>query len=448
MEQQKKDTNDQELMRSMKVSKAVAAMAIPSVISSLVTVVYNMADTFFVGQTGDALQVAAVSLTNPIFILLMAFANMFGMGGSAVASMAMGEGKPQKVKNTTAFITYASLTVGVGAAVLLLACMSLILKIFGANGETYEYAKGYVQYIAWGAPFIIWSAAASFVVRSEGASKEAMIGSMVGTIANIVLDPLFITGLHMGAAGAAIATTIGNILASLYFVWYFLKKSRQLSILPKDFTLRERISGRVCAIGLPTAIFSALMSVSTIVINQILVKYGDAPVAAIGIVFKANMFITFLQMGLANGVQPLLGYSYGAGNISRFREVERFTKICCLVTGIVATVLYFIGREPIIRMFISDDEVVYYGVKMLVAYMISGPVIGMLFVNMNCMQSVNHSLPATILSVMRQGVLLIPLLYVLQFFWGMEGVIYGQSITDYIAVFLSAVLWRNIRKKL
>lgn len=448
MEQQKKDTNDQELMRSMKVSKAVAAMAIPSVISSLVTVVYNMADTFFVGQTGDALQVAAVSLTNPIFILLMAFANMFGMGGSAVASMAMGEGKPQKVKNTTAFITYASLTVGVGAAVLLLACMSLILKIFGANGETYEYAKGYVQYIAWGAPFIIWSAAASFVVRSEGASKEAMIGSMVGTIANIVLDPLFITGLHMGAAGAAIATTIGNILASLYFVWYFLKKSRQLSILPKDFTLRERISGRVCAIGLPTAIFSALMSVSTIVINQILVKYGDAPVAAIGIVFKANMFITFLQMGLANGVQPLLGYSYGAGNISRFMEVERFTKICCLVTGITATVLYFIGREPIIRMFISDDEVVYYGVKMLVAYMISGPVIGMLFVNMNCMQSVNHSLPATILSVMRQGVLLIPLLYVLQFFWGMEGVIYGQSITDYIAVFLSAVLWRNIRKKL
>lgn len=448
MEQQKKDTNDQELMRSMKVSKAVAAMAIPSVISSLVTVVYNMADTFFVGQTGDALQVAAVSLTNPIFILLMAFANMFGMGGSAVASMAMGEGKPQKVKNTTAFITYASLTVGVGAAVLLLACMSLILKIFGANGETYEYAKGYVQYIAWGAPFIIWSAAASFVVRSEGASKEAMIGSIVGTIANIVLDPLFITGLHMGAAGAAIATTIGNILASLYFVWYFLKKSRQLSILPKDFTLREQISGRVCAIGLPTAIFSALMSVSTIVINQILVKYGNAPVAAIGIVFKANMFITFLQMGLANGVQPLLGYSYGAGNISRFREVERFTKICCLVTGITATVLYFIGREPIIRMFISDDEVVYYGVKMLVAYMISGPVIGMLFVNMNCMQSVNHSLPATILSVMRQGVLLIPLLYVLQFFWGMEGVIYGQSITDYIAVFLSAVLWRNIRKKL
>ena len=448
MEKAKETGTDQELMRSMKVSKAVAAMAIPSVISSLVTVVYNMADTFFVGQTGDALQVAAVSLTNPIFILLMAFANMFGMGGSAVASMAMGEGKPKKVKNTTAFITYARLAVGIIIAVILFAFMSPILHIFGANTETYEYAKGYIHYIAWGAPFIIWSAAASFIVRAEGASKEAMIGSMVGTIANIVLDPLFISGLHMGAAGAAIATTIGNILASLYFVWYFLKRSGQLSILPKDFTLGENIPQRVCTTGFPTAIFSVLMSVSTIVVNQILVKYGNAPVAAIGIVFKANMFITFLQMGLANGVQPLLGYSYGAGNISRFREVERFTKICCLIAGVAATLLYFVGREPIIRMFISDDEVVYYGVKMLIAYMLSGPVIGMLFVNMNCMQSVNYALPATILSVMRQGILLIPLLYILQLIAGLEGVIYGQAITDYIAVVLSAVFWRNIRKKL
>ena len=189
MEKAKETGTDQELMRSMKVSKAVAAMAIPSVISSLVTVVYNMADTFFVGQTGDALQVAAVSLTNPIFILLMAFANMFGMGGSAVASMAMGEGKPKKVKNTTAFITYASLAVGIIIAVILFAFMSPILHIFGANTETYEYAKGYIHYIAWGAPFIIWSAAASFVVRAEGASKEAMIGSNGGNHCKYCIRP-------------------------------------------------------------------------------------------------------------------------------------------------------------------------------------------------------------------------------------------------------------------
>lgn len=439
---------EKDWMGTMKVSKAVAKMAIPSVISSLVTVVYNMADTFFVGQTGDALQVAAVSLTNPIFILFMAFANMFGMGGSAAASMALGQKNEKRVRQVSAFVTYASLIVGVLFAVILLMFTGPILSLFGADAQTYEYARGYTVYVAVGAPFIIWSAAASFVVRAEGASREAMIGSMIGTIANIVLDPIFISGFGMGAAGAAIATTIGNLMASAYYLWYFLRRSKVMSLRPKDFTCREGILKGVCSTGLPTAIFSALMSVSTIVLNQILVAYGNDPVAAIGIVFKANMFITFLQMGLANGIQPLLGYSYGAGSMKRFQEVEHFTKKCCVIVGVAATVLFFVAREPIIRLFISDNDVVYYGVEMLVAYMVSGPFIGILFVNMNCMQSVEHALPATILSVMRQGVLLIPLLYLLEAVAGLDGVIYGQAITDYIAVILSAVIWSKIKRKL
>lgn len=440
--------NENELMSYMKISKAVATMAIPSVISSLVTVVYNMADTFFVGQTGDPLQVAAVSLTNPIFILFMAFANMFGMGGSAAASIAMGEKNEKRMKNVSSFITYASFIVGIFFAVILLIFSKPILQIFGANNQTYDLAYGYLFHISYGAPFIIWSAAASFVVRAEGASKEAMIGSMIGTIVNIVLDPIMISGLHMGAAGAAIATTIGNILASLYYVWYFIKKSNYFSIHPRYFKWKDKILTSVCSSGFPTAIFSVLMSVSTIVLNQILVVYGNAPVAAIGIVFKANMFITFLQMGLANGVQPLLGYNFGSGDIKRFREVESYTKKCCLIVGIIATLLYFVFRTQIIAMFINDSEVINYGVLMLIGYMISGPVIGLLFVNMNCMQSVGRALPATILSVLRQGVLLIPMLYILNAIAGLHGVIYGQALTDYIAVILSAYLWRKVRKNL
>ena len=440
--------NENELMSYMKISKAVATMAIPSVISSLVTVVYNMADTFFVGQTGDPLQVAAVSLTNPIFILFMAFANMFGMGGSAAASIAMGEKNEKRMKNVSSFIIYASFIVGIFFAVILLIFSKPILQIFGANNQTYDLAYGYLFHISYGAPFIIWSAAASFVVRAEGASKEAMIGSMIGTIVNIVLDPIMISGLHMGAAGAAIATTIGNILASLYYVWYFIKKSNYFSIHPRYFKWKDKILTNVCSSGFPTAIFSVLMSVSTIVLNQILVVYGNAPVAAIGIVFKANMFITFLQMGLANGVQPLLGYNFGSGDIKRFREVESYTKKCCLIVGIIATLLYFVFRTQIIAMFINDSEVINYGVLMLIGYMISGPVIGLLFVNMNCMQSVGRALPATILSVLRQGVLLIPMLYILNAIAGLHGVIYGQALTDYIAVILSAYLWRKVRKNL
>ena len=440
--------DEHELMGKMKISKAVAKMAIPSVISSLVTVVYNMADTFFVGQTGDSLQVAAVSLTNPIFILMMAFANMLGMGGSAVLSVALGEKNELRAKKTSSFVTYASLIIGIVFAAVLIIFMNPILTLFGANEQTCEFARGYTFHISYGAPFIIWSAAASFIVRAEGASREAMIGSMIGTIANIVLDPIFISVLDQGTAGAAIATTIGNVLASAYYLWYFLKKSRVLSIHWKHFTVKEGILKRTCSSGLPTAIFSALMSVSTIVLNQLLVVYGNDPVAAIGIVFKANMFITFLQMGLANGVQPLLGYNYGSGDMARFQGVERYTKKCCLVAGVIATVLYFVLREPIIRLFISDEGVVSYGVEMLVAYMLSGPVIGILFVNMNCMQSVGHAFPAAVLSVLRQGILLIPLLYLLRALFGLNGVILGQSVTDYIAVVLSIFLWRKIRRSL
>lgn len=437
--------DEHELMGKLKVSKAVAKMAVPSVISSLVTVVYNMADTFFVGQTGDPLQVAAVSLTNPIFILMMAFANMFGMGGSAVLSMALGAKDERRAKNASSFVTYASLIVGVVFALILIVFMDPILALFGANAETYEFARGYTFHIAYGAPFIIWFAAASFIVRAEGASREAMIGSMIGTIANIVLDPIFISVLGQGTAGAAIATTIGNVMASGYYLWYFLRKSRMLSISWRYFTVRGGILTKICSSGLPTAIFSALMSVSTIVLNQLLVVYGNDPVAAIGIVFKANMFITFLQMGLANGVQPLLGYNYGAGNMERFREVESYTKKCCLAAGVIATVLYFVFREEIISLFISDSDVIAYGVQMLIAYMLSGPVIGILFVNMNCMQSVGHAFPATVLSVLRQGILLIPLLYLLRALFGLNGVILGQSVTDYIAVILSIFMWRKIR---
>lgn len=434
---------ENELMARMKVSKAVATMAIPSVISSLVTVVYNMADTFFVGQTGDTLQVAAVSLTNPIFILFMAVANMFGMGGSAVASMALGEQNQKRMKQVSTFITYASLAVGILFALVLVGFMQPILSIFGANEETYALARGYVFHISYGAPFIIWSAAASFVVRSEGASKEAMIGSMIGTIANIVLDPVLISGFHLGAAGAAVATTLGNILASLYYLWYFVKKSNNFSIGIRNFTCRYGIFSSICSCGLPTAIFSTLMSVSTIVLNQILVAYGNAPVAAIGIVFKANMFITFLQMGLANGVQPLLGYNFGSGDKKRFQDIAAYTKKCCIVIGILATLLFFVFRRQIIGLFIQDEEVIMYGVRMLIAYMLSGPVIGILFMNMNCMQSVGKAFWATILSVLRQGVLLIPLLFLLNALGGLTGVIYGQALTDYIAVILSVLMWRK-----
>ena len=438
--------NDSSWMSKDKVSDVVKKMAIPSVISSLVTVVYNMADTFFVGQTGDPLQVAAVSLTNPIFILFMAVANMLGMGGSALASRALGKNDEQKAKNVSSFVTYFSVLVGIVFCVILLLFQNSLLTLFGANADTLDLAKGYTLYIAIGAPFIIFSAAASFIVRAVGDSKQAMIGNMIGTIINIVLDPVFVSVFNKGAAGAAIATTIANIIASIYYVYYFEKKSKVMSIHFKYFSFY--VCNEICISGLPMALFSSLMSVSTIITNLILADYGNSAIAAAGIVFKANMFVSFLQMGIANGVQPLLGYCVGADNKERFKEVESYTKKCCLLWGFILSALFIVFSRNIISVFINDSETISYGIPLLIGYTLSGPFIGMLFMNMNVLQTLNYPLPATALSLCRQGLLFIPLLYILNILLGFNGVCIAQSLTDVLVIIMSFDFRRRVLSNL
>ncbi len=438
--------NNSAWMSKDKVSDVVKKMAIPSVISSLVTVVYNMADTFFVGQTGDPLQVAAVSLTNPIFILFMAVANMLGMGGSALASRALGKNDEQRAKNVSSFVTYFSVLVGIVFCVILLLFQNELLTLFGANAGTLDLAKGYTLYIAIGAPFIIFSAAASFIVRAQGDSKQAMIGNMIGTIINIVLDPIYVSVFNKGAAGAAIATTIANIIACVYYIYYFEKKSKIMSIRPKYFSFS--VCKDICILGLPMALFSSLMSVSTIITNLILAEYGNSAIAAAGIVFKANMFVSFLQMGIANGVQPILGYCVGANNQERFKEVESYTKKCCLICGFILSALYIIFSKNIIQIFINDSETISYGIPLLIGYTLSGPFIGMLFMNMNVLQTLNHPMPATILSLCRQGLLFIPLLYILNIIIGFNGVCVAQSLTDVLVIIMSFVFRRRVLSKL
>ena len=434
--------NDNAWMSEDKVSQVVKKMAIPSVISSLVTVVYNMADTFFVGQTGDPLQVAAVSLTNPIFILFMAIANMLGMGGSAIASIALGKNDKEKAKNASSFVTYFSIAIGTIFCLILLVFQNGLLTLFGANSETLNLAKGYTLYIAIGAPFIIFSAAASFIVRASGDSKQAMIGNMIGTVLNIALDPVFVSILNKGAAGAAIATTISNIIASIYYVYYFEKKTKSMSIRFKYFTFK--VCKDICVSGLPMALFSSLMSISTIITNLILANYGNSAIAAAGIVFKANMFVSFLQMGIANGVQPILGYCYGSDNRERFREVETYTKKCCLICGIILSSLYIVFRSQIIAVFINDAKTIEYGIPLLVGYTLSGPFIGLLFMNMNVLQTLNQPLKATILSLCRQGLLFIPFLFILNMLFGFYGVTIAQSLTDIITIILSIMLRKQV----
>lgn len=334
--------NEQKVFSDMPVKSAVFKMAIPSVVSSLVLVIYNMADTFFVGQTNNAFQVAAVSFTNPIFVLFMAFTNLLGIGGSTAISIFLGGKNGIEAKRTSSFCCYASLLLGAISGIIIIIFMDPILKLLGSSENTYQFSKDYLFYIALGAPFIFFTNTFGHTVRGEGGATASMVGGMIGTIVNIVLDPIFILTLNMGAAGAAIATVIGNIFGGLYYVYYLKVKSPSLTLSLKEFQILGKAAKRTVTLGIPAGINSALMSFSNIILNNKLVAYGDAPVAAMGVIIKVYLLIVFIHMGITNGIQPLLGYCFGAKNKDRFVKIFKFSGALTVIIGTFLTAVYII----------------------------------------------------------------------------------------------------------
>lgn len=436
------------LFEEAPVSRAVMTMAIPTMISMLVVVIYNMADTFFIGQTGDPMQVAAVSLATPVFMVFMALGNLFGIGGSSAISRALGEKKPERAKNISSFCCYASLGLGVFMAVLFLVGMDVILVMIGASTNTIDFAREYLTYIAFGGPFIMFGTAFGNILRGEGAARESMTGNMIGTVTNIVLDPVMILVFGWGVAGAAIATVIGNIAASLFYVSYFLRKKSSLSIRLRDFRMGDRIASSVAAIGIPASLNNILMSCANIVLNLMLGGYGDTPVAAMGVAMKSNMIVVLLQIGLCAGIQPLIGYNYGARNRKRLLQVFRFTGIFAVVMGSILTAVMVMAKRFVVQAFINDPEVIAYGMQMVIALQLSGPFIGILFLCINTIQGMGKAIPSLILTVCRQGLIFIPLIIILNKVVGLNGVIYAQSVADYCSIVIAVGICLGIFKKL
>lgn len=450
------ENRNQKIFSEMPVKKAVFKMAVPSVVSSLVLVIYNMADTFFVGQTHNAFQVAAVSLTNPVFVMFMAFANLLGIGGSTAVSIFLGERKKIQAKRTASFCCYASIILGIVSGILIIIFMNPLLKVLGSkvlgsSENTYQFSKDYLFYIALGAPFIFFANTFGHTVRGEGAASASMIGGMIGTVINIIFDPVFILIFNMGTAGAAIATVLGNIFGCVYYIYYFKRKSHFLSINFKDFYFLGKAARKTVTLGIPAGVNSALMSGSNIVLNNKLVSYGDAPVAAMGVAIKVYLLIVFIHMGIANGIQPLLGYCFGAKKKERFIKIFNFSGFLTILIGTVLTAVYIIFSSEIIEFFINDREVIEYGKKMLIATSVSGPILGILFLCINSMQAVERPFPATLVSICRQGFIFIPLLYVLDKIFGLNGINFTQAAADYISIILSMILLKlslkNIKEK-
>lgn len=433
-----------DLFEKAPVPKAVATMAVPTMISMLVVVIYNMADTFFIGQTKDPLQVAAVSLATPVFMIFMALGHLFGIGGSSAISRALGERRKDRAWHISSFCCYGSLGLGVMVAVISVLGMEQILHLIGASENTIGFARQYLTIISIGAPTIMFSTAFANILRGEGASRESMVGNLLGTIVNIILDPVMILGLGWGVSGAALATIIGNIAACFFYISYYVRGKSMLSIHVKDFRMGEGIAASVAAIGIPASLNNILMSFANIILNQALVGYGDTPVAAMGVALKSNMLVVLLQIGLCVGIQPLIGYNYGSGNKKRLMQVFKFTGVVSVIMGMLLTLFMIIARKTMIQVFINDVEVVSYGIRMVVALQLSAPFIGILFLCINTIQGMGKALPSLVLTVCRQGLIFIPLIFILNAMLGLDGVIYAQPAADYLSILVGIMICMHL----
>lgn len=443
------------------IPKAVGALAVPSMLGMLINIVYNLADTFFVGQTGDKNQVAAVSVSMPLFLFFLALGNLFGVGGCAFISRSLGEGKRDKIKTISSFCIYSGLSIGAVIAVVMLIFRRPMLLVAGATEATIDFAGDYLFWVLIGSPFVVTSIVACNLIRGEGAAKDSMIGMVIGQVVNIILDPVFILssgdklfslrlpfGFGMGVAGAAIATVLGNVVSVLYFLIYFLRGKSILSITPKRFSAKNGIAKGVISVGTPAAMNNVLMSLSNIVVNMFLVKYGESAIAAMGVAMKANLLVVMLQIGLAQGIQPLIGYCYGAKEYGRMKKGIRFGMMCNVIIGASVTVFYLLYRQQVIRMFIDNADVVDYGVKMLTALMSPGVVLGIMFIINFAFQGMGKGVQSFILAAGRQGLIYLPMLFIMDKFVGLEGLVWAQPVADVVCIVISVVMFLSTMKKL
>ncbi len=431
-----------EIFRDAPVPKAVISNVVPSIISMIMVLIYNLADTFFIGQTRDAYMVAAISVATPAFLLFMAIGMLFGIGGTSLISRSLGEGKEEKAKTTSSFCFWTGLCIGIASMVIIFILAVPVSRIIGASDDTIGYASQYLRIVSTAIPFLIVSNSFSNIIRAEGNANIAMMGMLIGNLINIVLDPIMILGFGWDVAGAAVATVLGNIFAAVFYVRHLLSKNAILSVHPKYYKAGSGIAAGVLAIGIPASLNSILMSISNIIVNNIMFYYGDMAVAGLGVAMKVNMIVVMLLIGLGTGIQPVLGYCFGAGNRKRYMAVLKFSLILAFCLSAVMTVICYCGAGPLVHAFLEDPDAFTYGMSFARIYIYSGPVMGLLFVFINAIQSTGAALPALILSVSRQGIIYLPVLFLFRnIFDSARMLAAAQPITDYLSTALAIILF-------
>lgn len=438
--------NDLSQIDDLPVSKAVFSNAIPAMAAMIMVLIYNMADLFFIGQTGNDLQVAAISLATPIFLIFMSLGNVFGIGGASLLARKLGNGDKQTVKQISSFCFWSCTVVGIILSLVIYLGVTPVVTALGASGETAVMVEDYLKLLALSGVFILYSSCYSNLLRAEGKPKQATVGMIIGNITNIVLDPIFILIFDLGVVGAAYATAIGNTLGGLYYIYYLIKNDTMLSIKFSDFSMSKEIWTNVLAIGIPASLSTILMGASQIFINTQMAEYGDLAVAGIGVALKTIMLTTMVCIGLGMGIQPLLGYAIGSKNEQRYKEIFKFSLIFAFCLSGILTIVCYVFLNQIVSAFVSDPESFDYAYKFSQILISTSVIVAMLYVVSNALQAAGAAKSALIINISRQGIFYIPLLFVMGGFLGIDGLVFAQPVSDVLTLVLSAIMYSIISK--
>lgn len=447
MEEKEMEKNEQILKQGSFLQLAVN-LCIPTIVIMLVMVIYNMADTYFIGKTGDPCKIAAVSLCAPVFSILSGLGTLLGSGGCTVVSLSLGKKEYDRIKACTSLCCYGSLVIGLIFSAAVLMNLTGISSAIGANEDTLGYTRTYLRILAFGGPIILFGNVFNNLIRGDGSAKQSMISNGLGTIVNIILDPILILGFRMGVAGAAAATIIGNMVSFLYLLWYVIKKQKIFSLDIRDLSLKKEVVLPIVTLGLPLACSTIMMSFSHMFMNHILAGYGSVAVAASGVAGKVSMVVSMIAMGLCMGMQPAISYNCGAEDYKRMYQIIRNLGILTVIVGSLMTVGCLIGKSSLVAAFIEHEDVIRLGEKMVVASMLMGPFYGLYQLCTTFLQSTGKASYATVVALLDKGIIYLPMLFGLNALFGLDGVIYTAPLTDMVSLLAGGILCFLWNKKL
>lgn len=440
--------NALQAMDRLPVSKAVFKNILPSIGIFLMMLIYNYADLFFIGLTHNDYMVSAITLASPIFMFFMAFGSLFGTGGLTLISQDTAKGETARIKKISSFCFWCSIAIGVISLLLIVFFATPLAKLLGANGaQTVEYTKDYLQWVAISAPCAVVANTFSTLMRSEGKPMVSMIGMLLGNFINIILDPVFILGLNMGCTGAAIATSIGQLAAAVFYVIYILQGKSSFSLRLCDFSGKDGIAKSVFAIGIPAALVTVMMNLYQIISNAVMGHFGDLEVAAMGVGMKISVIGSVISNGVGQGIQPLIGYQVGNGNKKRFKEILRFSMIFSVAVSLVISVLCFAGAKAIVSVFLTETVSIELGVTFTRIILSTMWISGIINLLSFTIQSMGVSRQATLTSLARNGYVGILAVLIMSAFGSVYAVATAQPIADVVSFVIAVIMLRSSMKK-